>query len=410
MQSLAICFDHALIPADRLSKSRQLLDHLIKEAPSFDISTVVHDVIGIAAMRSLVDNKKKHNPAMMVVIGIGGSSLGTQAVYEALYSKEGNLHFPLYFADTVDSDHIHALLQRAEHALKNKRTILITVISKSGTTIETIANFECFLALLKKYEPNKYHEYVIAITDENSALWNLVGDQKFDRIAIPKNVGGRYSVFTAVGLVPLLFAQVDIDELVKGAQAANISAAATSASVVAYHYEQGKNIHDVFVFDGALESIGKWYRQLMGESLGKDGKGITPTVSVGSTDLHSVGQLYLGGPRDRVTSFLSVAHVKHSVLIPEMSEYDTLVPYLQGKSFATIMKAIFDGTQRAYIENEIPFITIELPKKSAFYIGQVLQTRMIQIIMLGHLLEVNPFDQPQVELYKVQTRKILADE
>jgi glucose-6-phosphate isomerase len=347
---------------------------------------------------------------MMIVVGIGGSNLGAQAVYEALYGKEGNLHFPLYFADTVDSDRIYALLHRAEHVLKNKRTILITVISKSGTTTETIANFECFLQLLKKYEPNKYHEFVIVITDKDSALWKSAEEHKFDRLAIPKNIGGRYSVFTAVGLAPLIFAQVDVDELIKGAQAANIPAAATSASTVAIHYEQGKNIHNIFVFDAALESIGKWYCQLMGESLGKDGKGITPIVSVGSTDLHSVGQLYLGGPRDKVTTFITVRHSHHEVRVPEMSEYDALVPHLQGKSFATIMKAISDGTQQAYIENKIPFISIEFPKKSAFYVGQVMQTKMYQIIMIGHLLDVNAFDQPHVELYKIQTRKILANE
>lgn len=410
MNNVVISFDHSFVPADQLSKKRALLEPLIQKASSYDIATVLNDTQGIQAIGSLIEHKKKHNPAMMIVVGIGGSNLGAQAVYEALYGKEGNPHFPLYFADTVDSDRMHALLQRAEHALKTKRTILITVISKSGTTAETIVNFECFLALLKKYEPNKYHEYIIAITDEGSALWKLAEQQRFDRLVIPKNCGGRYSVFTAAGLAPLFFAQVDVDALIKGAQAANIQAAATSASVVAYQYEQGKRIHDVFVFDAALEGIGKWYRQLMGESIGKDGKGITPTVSIGSIDLHSVGQLYLGGPRNTLTTFVTVVHPNHEVYVPDLKEYDALVSHVQGKPLASIMKAISDGTKNAYAENKIPFISIEFPKKGAFYVGQVMQTRMFQIIMLGHLLEVNPFDQPQVELYKTQTRKILAHE
>lgn len=410
MNNVIISFEHGMVPADQLAEKREQLEPLIQKAPSLEISAVVNDAQGIASIKSLIDSKKKHNPAMMIVVGIGGSNLGAQAVYEAIYGKEGNLHFPLYFADTVDSDRIHSLLQRAEHALQNKRHILVAVISKSGTTTETIANFECFLALLKKYHPNNYHESVIAITDEGSGLWNVAGQQKFDRLAIPKNIGGRFSVFTAVGLAPLYFAQVDIDEFIKGAQTANIEAAAISASTIAYHYEQGKNIHDIFVFDAGLEGIGKWYRQLMGESLGKNGKGITPTVSVGSTDLHSVGQLYLGGPADRSTTFLNVMHPHHEVMVPEMNDYEKLVPHLQGKTLASIMHAIFEGTQRAYIENKSPFITISFPKKSAFYLGQKMQTRMNQIIMLGHLLDVNPFDQPQVELYKTQTRKILADE
>ncbi len=410
MNNVFICFDHGMVPADQLSKKREQLKSLIQKAPTLEIATILHDSKNIDSIKSLIEIKKKHNPAMMIVVGIGGSNLGTQAVYEAIYGKEGHPHFPLYFADTVDSDRMHALLQKAEHAMQNKRHILITVISKSGTTTETIANFECFLALLKKYHPNNYHESVIAITDEGSPLWNIAGEQKFDRFAIPKNIGGRFSVFSAVGLVPLCFAQVDIDELINGAKAANYDASATSASVIAYNYEHGKNIHNIFVFDDALEGIAKWYRQLLGESIGKDGKGITPMVSIGSTDLHSVGQLFFGGPNDKVTTFLSVARPHHEVKVPVMDEYENLVPHLQGKSLASIMKAIYEGTKKAYIENKMPFIIIELPHKNAFSLGQVLQTRMAQIIMLAHLLEVNAFNQPQVEMYKTQTRKILANE
>ena len=410
MDSIKFLYDHALVPADHLSKSIQVLEPLIKNAPSLGISTVVGNAESIAKVKELVAHKQKHNPAMMIVVGIGGSNLGTQAVYEAVYGKEGNPHFPLFFADTVDSDYIHSLLQRAEHALKNKRNIIISVISKSGTTTETVANFECFLELLKKYHPNTYHEFVVAITDEGSASWNLAGKLKFDRLAIPKEIGGRYSVFTPVGLFCLCFAQINIDELIYGAQKADTMSAAISASIIAYHYAHGKNIHDLFVFDSALESLGKWYRQLMGESLGKDGKGITPTVSIGSTDLHSVGQLYLGGPHDKTTAFITINRANHQVNIPKMDEFNTLVPHLQGKSLATIMKAILEGTQKAYVQNKIPFFTYEIPKKSACYIGQFLQFKMIEMIYLGALLDVNPFDQPQVELYKLQTRKILAHE
>ena len=410
MSSIDFLNDHALMPDDQISKSIKMLEPLINKVPSLDVSRVVHDAKVLASVHELVEKKIKHNPAMMIVVGIGGSNLGAQAVYDAVYGKEGNQHFPLFFADTVDSDYIYALLQRAEHALKNKRNILITVISKSGTTTETIANFECFLELLKKYHPNKYHEFVVAITDESSALWNLAAVEKFDRLAIPAALGGRYSVMSPVGLFALCFAQVSIDELIKGAQEADTMHAATSASIIAYQYANGKNIHDFFVFDTALESLGKWYRQLMGESLGKDGKGITPTVSLGSTDLHSVGQLYLGGPHDKAATFLYVTHPKHEIKIPMMNEYDALVPHLQRKSLAAVMKAIFEGTQKAYVQSKIPYITYMLPKKSAFYIGQFLQTKMIEMVMLGHLLDVNPFDQSQVELYKTQTRKILANE
>lgn len=410
MSEIEFSYDYALVPADHLSKSVESLEPVIKNVPSLEISKAVKDVPTITKVKELVERKQKHNPAMMIVVGIGGSNLGTQAVYEALYGRQGNHHFPLYFADTVDSDHIHALLQKAEQALKNKRTIIVTVISKSGTTTETIANFECFLYLLKKYHPNNYDEFVIAITDEGSALWDLSAAQKFERLAIPQAVGGRYSVFTAVGLMPLLFAQIALEDFIKGAETANARNAALSASIIAYHYENGKNIHDLFLFDSALESLGKWYRQLMGESLGKDGKGITPIVSIGSTDLHSVGQLYLGGPHDKSTTFVHIAHAQHHIQIPAMNEYEKLVPHLQGTSLESVMRAIFEGTQKAYEQRKNPYITYVFPQKNAFYIGQFLQLKMLEMVMLGHLLDVNPFDQPQVELYKTQTRKILANE
>ena len=410
MDTISLSYDNCLVPADQLESMADKLEPIIKKIPSLALSKALADTAQLQLIHGMVERKKKHNPAMLIVVGIGGSNLGAQAVYEALYGKQGNQHFPLYFADTVDSDHIHALVHRAEHALKNKRNILIGVISKSGTTTETIANFECFLELLKKYQPNKYHEFVVAITDEGSSLWKLAEQQKFDRLPIDKEIGGRYSVFTAVGLCALDFAQVDTAEFIKGAQSVAVDDARISASIIAYHAAQGKNIHDFFAFDTALESLGKWYRQLMGESLGKDGTGITPTVSIGSTDLHSVGQLYLGGPTDKTTAFIEVGHTQHEIQIPVMKEYDALVPHLQGKTLSVIMKAIVEGTRSAYIKNKIPCISYVIPKKSAFYMGQFMQLKMLEMIMLGYLLDVNPFDQPQVELYKVQTRKILANE
>lgn len=153
MNSIKFLYDHALVPADQLSKNAHMLDPLLRSAGGLQISSVINDGAAVTKVKNLVDAKQKHNPALMIVVGIGGSNLGTQAIYEALHGKEGNLHFPLFFADTIDSDHIYALLQRAEYALKNKRAIIITVISKSGSTTETIANFECFLVLLKNIIP-----------------------------------------------------------------------------------------------------------------------------------------------------------------------------------------------------------------------------------------------------------------
>ncbi len=413
-----------------LKPTRDLLAEVTQlggyDAPESSINLPSDSKI-LHAVKALAQKKMALNPSCMIVVGIGGSHLGTQAIYEALFGKQGNPEFPLYFADTVDADYIAGLLTTARHSLSKGQPILITLISKSGSTTETIANFECFLVLLKEYYPINYHEFVMVITDADSKLWKLAKEQQFDHLAIPALVGGRYSVMSAVGLFPLACTGVPIDQLCRGAQDSvafcldtdiQKNYAAASAIALAYHYKKGIKIHDFFVFSVALESVGKWYRQLMGESIGKEytitGKqthiGITPTVSVGSTDLHSVGQLYLGGPFDKYTTFVTVESNKHAVMVPSLPEYETLVPHIQATLLSAIMRAIFEGTAQAYKDGKRPFMQVQLAEKNAYWLGQLLQSSMIQMMYLGALLEVNPFDQPQVELYKTQTRKILAHE
>jgi glucose-6-phosphate isomerase len=148
----------------------------------------------------------------------------------------------------------------------------------------------------------------------------------------------------------------------------------------------------------------------MGESLGKANIGLTPTVSIGSTDLHSVGQLYLGGAKNKFTTFVSTQKQKHTVKIPNFKEFDVLVENIQNKSLSFIMDSILHGVQKAYKNNHVPFCTVVLPEINAYYVGQFLQLSMLEMIYLGKLLKVNPFDQPHVELYKQETRKILAHE
>jgi glucose-6-phosphate isomerase len=171
----------------------------------------------------------------------------------------------------------------------------------------------------------------------------------------------------------------------------------------------------LFLFANDLESLGKWCRQLMAESLGKEfnrkGKtanvGITPDVSIGSTDLHSMAQLYLGGPHDKFTVFLSVENSNSHISVPRLKGYSNLVYGIQGKSLESIMGAIFEGTKGAFRKGKRPFMEIKLPGKSEYALGQFLQFKMIETIYLGFLLGVNPFDQPNVESYKEETRRIL---
>ena len=373
-------------------------------------------------VQEVVKEKKTLHPQFLIVVGIGGSNLGTKAVHEAIQGKfynETNPALKVYYADTVDSDNMAHIISAAEAVLSERGTVVVNVVTKSGTTTETLANFQVVLALLKKYHPDDYHQFVVVTTDKGSPLYSTARQEQFTVLEVPQKVGGRYSVFSAVGLFPLSLIEIDCEQLLQGARSMvksctqetiKTNPAVISALLLYMHNKRGIAMHDLFLFSSDLESMGNWYRQLMAESIGKEYNkegqqifaGITPTVSMGSNDLHSVAQLYLGGPRDKFTTFVTVKKNKRTVSIPTESSL-----YLAGKTFTEIMAALSEGTQTAYFKNKRPFCSIELPEKNEFYIGQFLQCKMLEIMYLGFLLNVNSFDQPNVELYKKETHRLL---
>lgn len=384
----------------------------------------------IQHVKRMIAQHHQRNPSALIVIGIGGSCLGTMAVHEMLCGRHYNVRdsaMRVYYVDTIDTDALYDVLQLVEELLQQHHEIVINVISKSGTTTETVVNFELFFDLIKRYRSADYRESMVITTDAGSKLWDFGQAEGIACLTIPQQVGGRYSVFSAVGLFPLGLIGIDIDALCAGAQQAverctslvtSDNDAVLRAAVLYAQYQAGKIIHDTFMFSVDGESLGKWYRQLVGESIGKaldrEGNqihvGITPTVSIGSTDLHSVGQLYLGGPRDKVTTFIAVAKTKSHLVVPEYDSFEKLVAKIQGKSVSSILNAILHGVQTAYAHAGLPFMTIMLPEKRAEYIGQCMQMQMLEVMYLGYMFNVDPFDQPEVELYKKETRKILAHE
>jgi glucose-6-phosphate isomerase len=183
--------------------------------------------------------------------------------------------------------------------------------------------------------------------------------------------------------------------------------AAISAIVIFMNYVKGKLINDSFFFNPELESLGKWYRQLMGESIGKNGKGITPTVSIGSTDLHSMGQLYLGGIKDKLFTFISTETETNDISVPQEPLLEIL-DEVEEKSTSEIMDAILAGVKIAFLKKDLPFTELVLDDVSPSSLGQYMQLKMIEMMLLGELMGVNPFDQPSVESYKQETRKILS--
>jgi len=360
---------------------------------------------------------------ILIVCGIGGSNLGTMAIAEAVLGK----HYPLrnapqvFFAETVDANSARELESILQHAIDAKKRVVLNVISKSGTTTETVALFTFLIEIMKQLP--EYRDHIVVTTDKGSKLWDTARQEGYHMLEIPKNVGGRYSVFTPVGLFPLALLGIDIQELIKGAVHAmsyclkdgKKNPAALGAVALWQYSKKGKRIHDSFLFSQQLESLGKWYRQLLAESCGKENNlrnrkvnaGITPTVSIGSTDLHSMGQLYLDGPQDKITTFIELDK-QEEVYIPNNKNLALLVDNIQGRTMKDIMKAILDGTAESYKKQKMPFMRITLTDTTEKTIGELMMMKMLETVYLASLLDINPFDQPAVEKYKVETRRILA--
>ena len=379
----------------------------------------------IAATKEIDISKVRY----ILDIGIGGSNLGTKAIYDSMYGYfdiiEPDRYPKMIFLDTVNNEQLQRTIQFLKNKIQSPEEVLIVFISKSGGTTETIANLE----LLHTYTPHIFDaslKNVVAITDENSPLWNKATEKGIKALPIPKPVGGRYSVFSPVGIFPLAALGFNIEALLGGAQDMRSEAlsqnylenpAIISAAIQYIQLQKGKTIHDTFIFQSNFESIGKWYRQLMGESIGKEfdlnnnkvNTGINPNLSIGSTDLHSVGQLYLGGPRDKMTEFVYASKTTEPLTLPGEIFMDGLVAHIASKTTTNIMDAILQGVMLAYEKKELPFITVDLEEISLHSIGEFMQFKMIEMMYLGKLLNVNTFDQPNVESYKIETKKILSE-
>lgn len=347
----------------------------------------------IQIIEACVQQKKPHTDSLWI-IGIGGSNMGALALYNALEYAIDSM--PIHWIDTIDPVVTHASYAQFTAELQAGKNPLVVVISKSGRTLETAINSEIFITQLSRFRCD-YAQYVVVITDAGSPLYREAQHKNFSILEIPRSVGGRFSVFTAVGLFPLAMQGISIRELCKGAADARANKEEryhAHAAIMYEQYTQGKNIYDIFVFNPQLKALGLWYRQLIGESLGKNLQGMTPTVSVGTIDLHSVVQLNLAGPRDKFTCFIwGTSEISEQLL-------------WHTKTLANIQEAFFEGTCRAYKKQNIPFVQYRFalkPYECAFF----MQLKMKEVIQLAALLGVNPFDQPEVELYKSEVREIL---
>ncbi|SKA79925.1 glucose-6-phosphate isomerase [Clostridium sp. USBA 49] len=358
--------------------------------------------------------KIKNNSDVLIVIGIGGSYLGARAAIEMLshnfYNvlQKGKRKTPQIFfvGNNISSTYMADLLEAIEGL-----DISVNVISKSGTTTEPAIAFRIFKDYLeKKYGKEGAKERIFATTDKaRGALKSLADAQGYETFVIPDNVGGRYSVLTAVGLLPIAVAGINIDEMMEGAASAreaysnvdlNSNDCYKYAAARNALYRKGKVTEILVNYEPALHYFNEWWKQLFGESEGKDNKGIFPAAVDFSTDLHSMGQYIQQGLRNIFETVINVEKPKKEVVIEESAENIDGLNFLAGKTMDFVNKKAFEGTVLAHNDGGVPNIVLNVSELTPYNFGYMVYFFEKACGISGYLMGVNPFDQPGVEAYK----------
>ncbi|MCF7836541.1 glucose-6-phosphate isomerase [Candidatus Gracilibacteria bacterium] len=330
----------------------------------------------------------------VLIIGIGGSSLPARTLTAALSGKNSP---EFYFLENLDPTSAKRIFTKLDF----KKTLVI-VISKSGGTLETLANF----FVVKKFLGNAWRKQVVVITEsEKGFLRELAKKEKLTTFEIPAEIGGRFSILSPVGLLPAALAGANLGELLDGARKADARKALNFAQLQAAEFQRGKNITTFCVYADTLKGFAKWWEQLLAESIGKSSKiGITPEIAVGVTDQHSKLQLWADGPNDKFFTFLGVRNFGKDFKIPNPPKD---FGFLKNKSMQQILQAEFLATTKSLVERRRPLAILEIEKIDEESLGKLAQFWMLEVYFLGKLLKVNPFSQPGVERGKILTKKIL---
>ena len=359
---------------------------------------------------------------VLVVIGIGGSYLGAKAAIDFLSSSFVNLQTAeerkapqiLYAGNSISSSYLADLVDYVAD-----KDFSVNVISKSGMTTEPAIAFRVFKELLvKKYGQDEANKRIYATTDKARGAVKVEADANgWETFVVPDDVGGRFSVLTAVGLLPIAAAGADIDSLMEGANAARKAYQSDKlAENEAYQYAAVRNIlyrkgyvtEILANYEPSLQYFSEWWKQLAGESEGKDQKGIYPTSANFSTDLHSLGQFIQEGNRNLFETVVRVDKPRKNLLIPEMAEDLDGLGYLQGKDVDFVNKKATDGVLLAHTDGGVPNLFVTLPEQDAFTLGYTIYFFELAIAISGYLNGINPFDQPGVEAYKANMFALLG--
>ena len=359
---------------------------------------------------------------IFVVIGIGGSYLGARAAIEfvksPVYNNIPNKSTPdIYFAgNSISASALNDLLRICEG-----KDVCINVVSKSGTTTEPAVAFRVFRALLEeKYGVEGAKERIFATTDKEKGTLKKFSDENgYETFVVPDDVGGRFSVLTAVGLLPIAVAGIDIDAMMKGAQEARAAYANADINTndclkyVAIRnilYRQGKSVEILASYEPASQMLCEWWKQLYGESEGKDGKGIYPSSVIFSTDLHSLGQFIQDGSRIMFETVLDIKNSNDELLIPFDPNNVDKLNFLSGKDLDYVNHTAMLGTLFAHSDGDVPNIVLELADRSEYSFGYLVYFFELACAISGYTLGVNPFNQPGVESYKKNMFALLGKE
>ena len=353
--------------------------------------------------------KIREDSDVLLVAGIGGSYLGARAVVEAvkgLYHNDTEDGLKIYFCgNTISPTYLNDIIK----VTKGKR-FSINVISKSGTTTETALAFRVLRKLLEdSVGPEEANKRIYATTDRaKGTLKQLADAQGWPTFVVPDDVGGRYSVLTAVGLLPIACAGIDIDALMKGAADAREAYSVCSKDNDAYRYamtrnilyRKGKVVETLAAFEPDFTMMNEWYKQLFGESEGKDQKGLMPTSCIFSTDLHSMGQFLQDGSRTMFETYVDIKNTREDFYIePLEGNFDGL-NFLADQNMSVVNRKAMEGTILAHNDGGVPIGVIEVNSLDAYNVGYLIYFFWKACAVSGYLLSVNPFDQPGVESYK----------
>ena len=365
----------------------------------------------------------------ILILGLGGSALGGKAVCEALLppywnflTKDQRNNYPrIFFLDNIDPDQMNSILK----ILDLKKT-LVNVITKSGSTAEVMAQYMVLKDLMEKELGDDYRKNVIATTDKNIGILKQLSDQEgYKTFYIPDDVEGRFSVFSAVGLLPFALVGINIEEITQGIKDMDLALKNTdinyniAAQNALIHFlmdiKRGKKISVMMPYSNRLRYVADWYCQLWAESLGKErdknnniiNTGQTPVKAIGVTDQHSQIQLYNEGPNDKIINFLRVKDFDTTLEIPNIFEY-TGISYLGGKTMNQLFNAEADSTMASLIDYKRPNVTITIPKVTPYYLGQLLYMFEVQTAITGALYNIDAFNQPGVEQSKNYTYALMG--